>query len=213
MARRREWVAGLDVARFGRDKTALAVRQGPVLRMVSTWQGADLMATCDRVPRELEALPIGLRLVEPDSGPAYAWRAERNRAEPIAIRVDVSGLGAGVYDQGVRRRWPVEEFNASRTPRAGPESRYANRRAESYWELRELLQLGLIALPPREGLVEELVNTRYLVLPRGVLAIEPKQDLVARLGRSPDEADAVAMCFDGEYQPPGQEWRRFRFAV
>jgi phage terminase large subunit len=37
---------GLDVARFGTDKTALAKRVGNVVTEVDRWQGLDLDADC-----------------------------------------------------------------------------------------------------------------------------------------------------------------------
>ena len=40
---------GLDVARFGADKTALCKRYGNVVTEITSWQGLDLMQTVGRV--------------------------------------------------------------------------------------------------------------------------------------------------------------------
>lgn len=210
------WQAGLDVARFGRDLTALAVRQGPVLHGVCAWGKLDLIATCDRVPRELTAPPFRLRRAK------RLTDAEERIGVPVELRppdgpfklvVDEVGVGAGVVDELVRRQWPIVPFNGGRTPPQGPDSRFANWRASSFWDLRQLLELNLIAMPFRAQLVEELVQTRYLELPSGKLAIEPKADLQARIGRSPDEADAVCMAYLGYYRRPGQEWVHARVRI
>ena len=59
-------VWGLDVARFGTDKTALCKRQGPIVSEIMAWQGLDLMQTVGRVVAEYEALP-------PPVSPSRYW--------------------------------------------------------------------------------------------------------------------------------------------
>ncbi len=57
------------------------------------------------------------------------------------------------------------------------------------------MEAGEIALPRDEMLFDELVATRWRPTSDGRVQIEGKDDLKARLGRSPDRADAVAMAF------------------
>ena len=71
-----------------------------------------------------------------------------------------------------------------------------NRRAESYWRLRKLLEEGAITLPPDPKLRDELLAIRWSVTPTGAVRIESKDDLRPRLGRSPDRADALVMCWE-----------------
>ena len=52
---------GLDVARFGADKTALCKRYGNVVTEITSWQGLDLMQTVGRVMAEYEGLPPSMR--------------------------------------------------------------------------------------------------------------------------------------------------------
>ena len=69
-------VWGLDVARFGADKTALGKRQGPIVTELRAWSGLDLMQTVGRVVAEYEALPPS--------------------RQPTQILVDSIGVGSGV---------------------------------------------------------------------------------------------------------------------
>lgn len=55
------FVVAVDPARYGPDSTVLAIRQGPVLRELVTWQRADTMATTGRVITELRKRGIGPR--------------------------------------------------------------------------------------------------------------------------------------------------------
>ena len=55
-----------------------------------------------------------------------------------------------------------------------------------------------IALPPDTSLLADLASTKFTtttVSGRLVIAAERKEDVVSRLGRSPDRGDAVVMAF------------------
>ena len=66
-----------------------------------------------------------------------------------------------------------------------------NRRAEAYWEARELCEAGLIDIEPEDlDLQAELLEVHFKVDSTGRTQIEDKEDISARLGRSPDRADA-----------------------
>src|SRR5690606_37432697 len=82
-------------------------------------------------------------------------------------------------------------FMASKN--AGYPERFVNLRAQGYWTLRKLLEDGRIAIPDVEPLREELLATRVRFAPDGRVAIEAKETLAARLGRSPDYADALVI--------------------
>lgn len=82
----------------------------------------------------------------------------------------------------------------------GRRRHFANRRAKSYWHLQRLLEEGRIALLRDEKLFDELAATRWKVNSTAKVQIQPKDDLRARIGRSPDRADACAMAF-ADYTP------------
>jgi phage terminase large subunit len=183
-----DWVAALDPARLGVDKSAVAARQGPVLRSLTTWSAKDTMETCGLVLQQLRDLRVPLdRSKDPPSGTVTA-----------RLIIDEVGLGAGVLDRLHEQGYAVEGFNGGRTPSARASvERFHNQRAESYWHLRELLEGNKIALPRNAQLFDELCATQWKVNSTGKVILESKDELKARLGRSPDLADAVSMCFKG----------------
>jgi hypothetical protein len=76
---------------------------------------------------------------------------------------------------------------------AGREQRvYANRRAQSFGNLREALQ-GSFKLPDDDGLHGELVAIEFKYTSAGAIQIEDKAAIKKRLGFSIDDADACAL--------------------
>ena len=74
---------------------------------------------------------------------------------------------------------------------------FLNVRAAAYWRLREALDPSSrtpLALPPSRDLRVELCAARYSAEDR-TIRLEKKEKIRARLGRSPDLADAVVMAY------------------
>jgi hypothetical protein len=204
-------VLGVDPARLGPDRTAVCIRQGGVVQRFEVWRGADTMETAEKIFGLVSSLldevgPVG------------------------TVYVDEVGLGGGVLDR-LKRTLPDLRFHyydgldTSRPQvrsgsvaargfiagaRAGFPARFANFRAQGFWHLRKLLEDGRIALPPNEGLLEELLATRVRFLPDGRTAIESKDAIQNRLGRSPDLADALVISLTPEL--PHTNRKRVRFA-
>jgi len=163
-----------DVARFGPDSTVIGLRQGPVLLDLWALKGADTMS----VAGEIERL-------------AFAHH-------PESIAVDSIGVGAGVVDRLIEQEIDgIEPVNGSASSR-DPE-RYANRRAELYWGLRERFRQGAIAITDDPIMAEELASIRYRINSRGQIQIESKEEMKKRIARSPDRADMLAMLFDSSW--------------
>ncbi len=160
-----------DVARFGSDCTVIGMRIGPRVVRMDVVRGADLMEVAGRI----------MKL-------AY-------EEHPDSIAVDAIGLGAGVVDRLVELNLgEVEAVNVANT--ANNSQRFANRRAELYWSLRERFRIGNISIPRDDALVEELSGLRYLHTSRGQIRMESKEDMKRRGMHSPDRADMLAMLFD-----------------
>jgi hypothetical protein len=79
--------------------------------------------------------------------------------------------------------------------------KYADRRAEMYWTVRELLDPDIrnnptpIALPPDEDMIGDLSCVKYKVDGHGRIRVESKDDIKKRIGHSPDDGDAVVLAF------------------
>lgn len=163
--------AAVDVARLGGDSTVIGLRVGPVVTHLEAIRGADLMEVCGRISRL-----------------AY-------EEKPESIAIDSIGLGAGVVDRlNELKIAGVEAVNVALP--ANHRERFANRRAELYWGLRERFRRGDIALPRNETLCEQLASLRYGHTSGGKILIESKEAMKRRGMASPDHADMLALLFD-----------------
>lgn len=166
---------GVDVARFGSDKTVLATRRGRRVLPLIEYSKQDTMETAGHVV-----------VAQRETGAS-------------SVKIDVIGVGAGVYDRTKELRLPVVAINVAEVAKE-PE-RFVNLRSELWWNLRELLDPNPkinpdpIALPPDDELLADLSGIKYKIDSRGRIAVESKEDMKKRLGRSPDKGDAVVLAF------------------
>jgi hypothetical protein len=169
---------GVDVSRFGGDRSALATWRGNELLGIITRQGMDVMQVASWVASEI------------------------NRQRPKTVRVDEIGIGAGVVDRlrqlGHRN---IEAVSVSRS--ASKPELHANLRAEIFWKLREALEKGEVSLPKDEKLLAELSAIRYDFTPSGQIRLEKKEETKKRVGHSPDLADSAVLGFPGA---AGEPW-------
>ena len=131
-------------------------------------------------------------------------------AEGVSIHnfsMDVTGAGAPLADiitqeagrglhrvqfAGTATELPISPFD--KTP---SNKKYVNRVTEIWWSMKELMLNGQLRGVTNE-IAQELTSRRYEVI-KGETArmkLESKTDLRARGGKSPDTADAIAICVD-----------------
>lgn len=172
-------VWGLDVARFGDDRSALAKRQGNVLlEPVVTWKNKDTMALAGIVLDEYERV----KNEDPDKVPSE-------------ILVDSIGIGAGVVDRMTELGLPVRGINVGESP--ARKERYMRLRDELWFKAREWLDAKDCKLADDPALIGELVSPLYSFASNGKIVVESKQDMKRRGMRSPDIADAFILTFAG----------------
>lgn len=160
-------VLGVDVARFGDDRTTFWKRIGKVANRAGSLEKSDTFAIMDGVRKA----------------------ADR---ESCTVNFDGSGNQAGgPIDMLRREKWDVNEimFNAS-----SPDSHFKNMRTYMYMNLREAIRRGL-KIPDDDRLLEELQAVRYTMAEQGVMQLVPKEQTKKALGRSPDDADGLALTF------------------
>ena len=162
---------GLDVARFGADKTALCKRYGNVVTEISSWQGLDLMQTVGRVMAEYDGLSPSMR--------------------PSEILVDSIGVGGGVVDRLRELGAPVRGINVGEAPAMG--NTYMNLRAELWFKTKGWLEDRSCKIPNDDQLLAELTSIRYAFTPSGKMKAESKDDMRKRGLKSPDLADALCL--------------------
>lgn len=167
-------VIGVDVARFGADKTCIAVRRGRDLVSVSKYSGFDTMQVVGKVIEAVE------------------------RWQPDMTVIDEGGLGSGVVDRLSEQRYKVRGVNFGWKANSVA---YANKRAEMWGTMREWLKTASIgsagANAPQENsyLKAELCGPEYKVTSNGAIQLESKDSMKKRGMASPDVADALALTF------------------
>lgn len=191
-------VYGVDPARFGNDRTAIQERRGDHVLTPEAFTMQDTMRTAGRVMDKLTNDPL-----------AHA-------------NIDVIGLGAGVVDrlnelQREKRetgewQWTrIHAINVAESPfksvrekeqeKKGlkrPRPEFINKRAQTYWTLREKFERGEIYIPKNSmglKLAGELSAIKYEWLSSGKIRIEEKEEYKKRLLSSPDLADALMLSY------------------
>jgi len=162
-------VIGVDVARFGDDKSIIYVRQGFQTHHVSKYTETNTMSLAGYVAEHI------------------------NSYKPKSVFVDVVGVGAGVVDR-LRHlgHLNIFEVNAGETPINI--SNYANKRAEMYADMKKWLVDGG-SIQNDQELKDQLIAIEYSFDNKSKLFIEKKKDMKARGLPSPDVADALALTF------------------
>jgi hypothetical protein len=169
---------GCDVAQGGADRSVLARRYG-------TWFARPEIHPGPSVPDAQE----------------NADHIERALHEGGVAHIDSDGIGASTYHLLVPKvgRSSVSAYKGSlrtkRRDRAKVLS-FVNVRAAAWWAMRDALDPaygGEIALPPLRELRVDLCSARYEKQANGI-KIEDKDDIKARIGRSPDLGDACVMA-------------------
>lgn len=179
---------GVDPARGGRDETVIAPRHGHWVAPLATFAGS----------------------TTPD-GPTVAAQVLRLHGPSARIVVDGIGIGAGVVDALAAHDLDLVSYIGSAASEAKDKTGkfgFRNLRAASWWSMRELLdpQSGMdIALPPDSKLKADLCAPRFTLTVRGI-KVEAKEDVIKRLGRSPDRADAVIYAFHDPPPAGGTGW-------
>jgi hypothetical protein len=171
---------GVDVARGGLDKTVFAPLRGDSFGELLQYDAH-----------------------ETKDGQSVAQLAlNKDFDEAEAFLVDVIGVGSSAFDfmKEVRPALGINFAEASTyTDRRTHKLKMINLRAEAHWRLMEDLEDNLVDLPPDQELENELCEIEWELTSRGV-KIEDKDKIRARLGRSPNKADAVLLAWLGRSQ-------------
>ena len=166
---------GVDVARFGDDRSVLFPRQGRQAY----------------VPREIRKAD-GITVARHVEGACSKWAGD---AECPAIFVDdTGGYGSSVVDHLRMDRYEPLAINVSGA--ADDPDHFGNRRAELGWRAAQWVKSGG-CLPDIDGLAEEAAATLYY-MDGSKLKLESKEQVKRRLGRSPDLWDAFCLTFAQE---------------
>lgn len=164
-------VLGVDVARFGDDRSVFFPRQGRVAFTPRVLRNVDTMTLASQVALVIDE-----------------WA-------PDAVFVDVTGVGAGVVDRLRQLGYGAVAIGIDNAGKpVSAETKFLNRRIEMWWKLASWLRAGA-CIPDDAELLSELTAPTYAFNAQGKLVLESKADLKARGLPSPDKADALALTF------------------
>lgn len=165
---------GVDIARFGSDKSVCCSYQPNKVLPLKKLQGKDTVAVQRMVNQE--ALAAGHKLVQ--------------------ITVDDTGVGGGVTDQLRAQMMPVIGVNFNQ--KAQNRRFFRNARCEIMWNAREVFRAGEIAIPPDDELINQLASIKYSMDQKtNFIEIESKDEMRDRGLKSPDCAWALALAIWG----------------
>lgn len=188
---------GVDVARFGDDKSIIYRRKG-----FKAWR-EDKLAKRDT----MEVAGAVVRACRKD--------------KPTRVKIDDTGLGGGVTDRlrelqnstkaddadaaAALKGVEIVPINAGESPLGTiADERFKNKRAEMNWAMRILFteENARIALDVDDELDAQCTQIKYKLTSSSEIQIESKADMKKRTGGvSPDEWDALVLAFAAPSYP------------
>lgn len=179
---------GVDPSRGGQDETIIILAHGLWIAPIIALPG--------------KSVPDGETVADQVLG--------QIQSKKTRVRIDSVGIGSSPYDflkrYGVKPIAMVggarsEDYRGQRRTDKTGMLLFFNKRAEWYWNLRELFDPTnqiKIAIPNDPLLIEDLTTLRWSLTSsrtdKGEIKVESKDELAKadRLGRSPDRGDALA---------------------
>lgn len=168
---------GIDVARGGDDNTIIARRHE------SMWFDKPLVYAGKETP----------------NGPAVAGLCLAAMRDAAPMHIDVIGVGASPYDFLVQAKQQISGVNVSEKALGTDKSgrlKFKNLRSQLWWLMREALDPSNntgIALPPDRQLLADLCAPKW-ELQGAIIYVEGREDILKRIGRSPDWASAYILA-------------------
>ena len=165
-------IIGVDIARYGDDKTVFCYRKGRYCYRIDAYSKLDTVEVANRITADIRDL------------------------KPARVFVDIGNNGAGVYDilkdRGLAKIVRGVNFGGKATF----DDRYYNKRAEMWGEANEWLKGELpVQLPNDDELLDDLCAVNKGYDHHGRLLLESKDEVKRAIGRSPDKADAFVLTF------------------
>jgi len=166
-------IIGVDVARYGDDRSVIWRRQGLCAFTPNVYRGLNNMDIVDRLIYEMDSF------------------------NPDAVFVD-AGRGEGVIDRCRQLGRVITEVNFGGS--AVLSARYHNKRAEMWDAARKWLEAGgclptLKQTSLAADITRDLTTPQFGFTAAGKMKIEDKEKMKERVGFSPDLADALVLTF------------------
>jgi hypothetical protein len=177
---------GVDVARFGDDRTVIFPRQG-------------ICAFMPIVMRHQRNSSVSVDIASRVMAKKLEWGAQKGQE----FFDDTVGWAHGAID--VLRASGHSPY-AIQFDKPSVDPRYANLRAEMWLKMADWIKESG-ALPQLPELIAELTTPTFF-FSKGRFQVEPKDQIKLRLHKSPDLADALALTFAIPEMPAGMHMSR-----
>jgi phage terminase large subunit len=165
-------VVGVDIARYGDDKTVFCYRRGRYCFKLEEHGHLDTVEVANRI------------------------NAIISEMHPARVFLDMGNNGAGVYDILKDRGYGKIVRGVNFGGKAINDDRYFNKRAEMWALANEWLKdENIVQLVNDDELLDDLCSVNKGYDNRGRLQLESKDKVKERIGRSPDKADAFVLTF------------------
>lgn len=165
-------IIGVDIARFGDDKTVICYRKGRYCYKLEEYAHLDSVEVANRLTAIIQ------------------------EQKPARIFIDAGSTGAAIYDILKDRGYGKTARAVNFGGKAINDDRYYNKRAEM-WSLANdwLKDESLVQLVNDDELLDDLCSVNKAYDSKGRLQLESKDKVKERIGRSPDKADAFVLTF------------------
>lgn len=160
-------IMGVDVARFGNDRSVITLRKGQIIYEPISLQGVSTVELATTVKRIVY---------------------ER---QPTQIYVDGTGVGGGVVD--ILNSWGIF-VNDINFGHKSLDKQYKNKRTEMWCRMADWIRRGG-CLPKDADLISEIATPYFYYSDDNQKFLETKKQIRDRLGKSPDLADSLALTF------------------
>ena len=169
-------VMGVNIARFGDDKTVIIIRKGQRVFYFEEIRRSNLARTISSVI---------------------------TAAQKYDVRdffVDTVGDGAGVL-KDLKRESMYNAKDLRGGYHADEPQKYIDMRAQIFDKLRKRFADGEISIPDDPELISQLASLTFRYNAKGQLEVESKPEIRSQGRQSPDKADALAFAFHEPYIP------------
>ena len=164
-----KYIFGVDVARYGKDRTTIFVRKGMKVIDYKVLFHKDTV----EISNELKAMC-------------------KHKSLSI-FNIDDTGVGGGVTDNMRHDGYSVAAINFGANPSEENKDKYDNAISEMWGEFKTILDE--ISIPDYPDLIQELNGRYYAFNNKYKFCIESKDNYKKRFTKSPDIADGLLLCF------------------
>jgi hypothetical protein len=176
---------GVDLAWGGGDENVAIIRQGGKVLTFERW-----IYPAEESIRSVDKIIDLLTLHE---------------IKPQNCNVDAVSGGNPICSEIIRRGYRVNSIIAGE--KADDETKYINKRAEMYFQLRGRFRDNLISIPDDRTLKAQLSTIRYKPAQEKRMQIISKEEMRKAGEKSPDRADALALSFyEAKVRNPNIRW-------